>query len=697
MSCPLRFLLLVLAALAALSAPAAAQTPYYLRSNVGKPWGSSTNEQAMDAVFGANAWTNRTYEEVDEAALFATPRFIFMEGSDTNADELEAFVNANRAAIDVFLRGGGVIFFNAGAGEGDGMAYPDGSGGSVAYDRNALCNLPCSSAPTTAPVPGHPIFAGPFATATSFGPGFHRGFLSGAGIAPILVDGLSRSVLAERAVGPGLAVYGSMSDPIFHTPQPEAIHLRRNILAYAAGQVRPIGAPHYLRTISELPWGLSSNEAAMNDAFGAGKWVDERYETVNVAELFAIPRFVFMEGGQFTSDELESFLHLHRYEIDAFLARGGVIFANAAPIEGDGIAYPGGTGASVALTLGSCLNCGDVGPTTTAVPGHAIFAGPFTTQTSFTGDALSFGILTGTGFTSLLDNERGESVLAERSVQLGRALYGSLTPHTFHTPRIAARALRANIATYGTRAVHRVADSYYLRSSVGLPWGFSGSNEEAMDAVFGASWVDERYETVNVGTLFSTPRFIFMEGGDTNADELEAFLAANLAAINTFLASGGVIFFNAAALEGDGMAYPDGIGASIALNFEVSSCGNGPTTTPVPGHAIFAGPFPTAPGVGAGFTSFSHGFVTGSGIASVIDDGCGRSVLAERTLGPGRALYGAMTIAHFHDQHPEAENLRRNLLAYGASQVSHLPEPTSPLALALGVALLAALPRYRAR
>jgi hypothetical protein len=351
--------------------------------------------------------------------------------------------------------------------------------------------------------------------------------------------------------------------------------------------------------------------------------------------------------------------------------------------------YPAVPGASVALTLGSCLNCGEVGPTTTSVPAHPIFAGPVATTSSLTGAPLSFGFLTGTGFTSLLDNELGQSVLAERMSRLGGALYGSLVPHTFHTPRTAALALRANIASYGARRARRVADAYYLRSNVGLPWGFAGANEGAMDAAFGAGWIDERYETVSAGALFTTPRFIFMEGGDTNADELEAFLDTNRAAIDAFLAAGGVIFFNAAALEGDGMAYPAGAGATVALNYELGPCGSGASATPVPQHAIFTGPFPTVTNVGSSVTSyFSHGFVTGSAVTSLIDDPCGRSVLAERAVGSGLALYGAMTITPLHDQPGSAENLRANILAYGARRVAYLPEPAFALSLALGAALL---------
>lgn len=236
---------------------------------------------------------------------------------------------------------------------------------------------------------------------------------------------------------------------------------------------------------------------------------------------------------------------------------------------------------------------------------------------------------------------------------------------------------------------------YYLRSTVGAPWG-SSSNEAAMDAVFGAgNWVDARYETVDVATLFARPRFIFMEGSDSNADELEAFLTAHLAGINAFLAAGGVVFFNAAPNEGDGMGFPDGVGASIALNYP--NLDYGPTTTSVPGHPIFAGPFPT----GTSFTanSVSHAFVTGAGLTPLLNDSVGRMVLAEMSIHAGRALYGGMTLSAFHSPQPAADNFRRNILAYGSSEVRYLPEPASGVSLgagAIGVGLLALRRRRRA-
>ena len=90
-----------------------------------------------------------------------------------------------------------------------------------------------------------------------------------------------------------------------------------------------------------------------------------------------------------------------------------------------------------------------------------------------------------------------------------------------------------------------------------------------MDDAFGVGgWVDERYETVDSALLFAASGFIFMEGSELNADEMEAFIASHLSEINAYLNAGGVIFFNSAPNEGDGMGLPDGVGQAILLDLE---------------------------------------------------------------------------------------------------------------------------------
>lgn len=63
--------------------------PAYVRSSISAPWGSTSNEEAMDLAFGGGLWDDLRYETVDPLALFSDGyHFIYLEGSDSNASEL---------------------------------------------------------------------------------------------------------------------------------------------------------------------------------------------------------------------------------------------------------------------------------------------------------------------------------------------------------------------------------------------------------------------------------------------------------------------------------------------------------------------------------------------------------------------------------------------------------------------------------
>jgi len=234
--------------------------------------------------------------------------------------------------------------------------------------------------------------------------------------------------------------------------------------------------------------------------------------------------------------------------------------------------------------------------------------------------------------------------------------------------------------------------SAYLRSTVGQPWG-ENTNEDAMDAAFGVgNWDDLRYETVNVGTLLGGGySFLFMEGGDDNANELEAFLGSNIGAIENYVAAGGSLLINAAPNEGDGMSYGFG-----GVNLVYPDFGGNPVTAVDGAHPIFNGVATAYTG-----TSFSHATVSGGGIAPLINDPNTNAVLAELNWGSGLVLFGGMTTTNFHDPDPDSFNLRVNILNYTAAggQVVNgggaVPEPITATLGLMGLGVLGMATRRR--
>lgn len=215
----------------------------YVRSNTGKPWqwqpsvDGNSNEEAMDAVFGAGVWDQLFYETLDPAIVFSQAYdFLFMEGGDFYADEMESFIDANIIAMESWVANGGNLFLNSAPNEGDGMNW--GFGGVVlSRTVNLILNVVATD-------PAHPIFSGPFtpvATAYSGNAFAHAIVPDYLNQKVILHDALdpARHVLSSINWGKGIVFFGGMTLTDFHTPQPDAFNLRANMFSYL-GQSKPL-------------------------------------------------------------------------------------------------------------------------------------------------------------------------------------------------------------------------------------------------------------------------------------------------------------------------------------------------------------------------------------------------------------------------------------------------------------------------
>jgi PKD repeat protein len=210
--------------------PIGGTNAYYIYSNTtgGEPWYTTTNSAAMDAVFGAGEWTLEYFETLDPAVVFGTGTcFVFLEGSDGHAAELETFLGANMSAIENWVASGGHLFLNAAPNEGDGMSF--------GFDGTQLF-YPYFTNTAEADLPLHPAFAGPFTpTSTSMSGGsYGHARVAGDGWTPILHDlfGPDNIVAAEKSWGAGTVIFGGMTATYFHSPAPDGDNFRRNIISY---------------------------------------------------------------------------------------------------------------------------------------------------------------------------------------------------------------------------------------------------------------------------------------------------------------------------------------------------------------------------------------------------------------------------------------------------------------------------------
>ncbi len=229
----------------------------YIYSNTtgAEPWFSVTNTAAMNSVFGpeGTGWNRAFFETLDPGATFTPDNcFVFLEGSDSHAAELETFLTANITLIENWVASGGKLLLNAAPNEGDGMSF--------GFDGTTLTYAYFTSNATVGAV-GHPIFSGPFTpvgtdwTGSSFG----HAIVSGTGLTNVIVDlfNPTAAVLTEKSWGSGTVMFGGMTTNNFHSPLTEAANLRANILSYLS--CTPV-------EVCAVPTGLFADGITTDDA-----------------------------------------------------------------------------------------------------------------------------------------------------------------------------------------------------------------------------------------------------------------------------------------------------------------------------------------------------------------------------------------------------------------------------------------------
>jgi len=213
-------------------------------------------------------------------------------------------------------------------------------------------------------------------------------------------------------------------------------------------------------------------------------------------------------------------------------------------------------------------------------------------------------------------------------------------------------------------------DAAFLLSNANNVWGTSCTNQINANLDLGVGvggWAFYNYESVNVTTLLADHCFLYLEGGDDNANELAAFLNANLPAIESWVASGNTLFLNAAPNEGGNINFGFGgviLDYPIYINNVIASD---------PSHPIFNGPnSPVA--ISYSGNHFGHAIICPAGLPAtpLIEDSnnTNNHLLVEATWGAGTVLFGGMTATCWHSPNTEANNLQANIFNYMANVCS---------------------------
>ncbi len=222
--------ILVLTTILLTSFLANAQDKYYIHSTTGGGWDFASNIDTMDDAFGAGNWIDSTFDVVDANILFSNATyFVFLEGSENGATDLDTFLTNNRTIIENWVNAGGSLLLNAGPNVGGNIDFGF-NGTQLNYDATIYIDTAVAVDAT------HPAFVGPLTpTATSMsGTSFTHGYITGTGLTNVLVDSVDSTLiaLAEKNWGAGIVMFGSMTLASFHTPITESRNFRANLYTY---------------------------------------------------------------------------------------------------------------------------------------------------------------------------------------------------------------------------------------------------------------------------------------------------------------------------------------------------------------------------------------------------------------------------------------------------------------------------------
>ncbi len=208
-----------------------------------------------------------------------------------------------------------------------------------------------------------------------------------------------------------------------------------------------------------------------------------------------------------------------------------------------------------------------------------------------------------------------------------------------------------------------------------FPWG-TGAYSTQMDAAVGAgNWDRLFFATVNPNVLFSdTYKFVYLEGGDNQANEFNTFVNTHRALMESWVACGGRLFLNAAPNQGGNIDLGFG---GVRILYAPPGTWVSSVTQANP-HPIFVGPnLPTTPNMTGNF--YAHALICPPGMTAILRESAGalRPVLMESFWGDGIVFFGGMTSTIFHSPQPQTNNLNTNMLNYLNNVVLPNQEPES--------------------
>ena len=176
-------------------------------------------------------------------------------------------------------------------------------------------------------------------------------------------------------------------------------------------------------------------------AFGNGNWT--KFQGFSTAALSDNFHFLYIDGGDGTSSQFNSFISSHIADLQNFVDSGGHLLIDAARWD-----QP-----ALNLGFGITLSSGYSSTGSAVNPANSMFHGPFgDAGSNWSGNLFSHDIVTGVGLNPLISGTAG-TVLADEHFGAGYVMVGGITDPYFQSPQAQADLLRANMLYYADHIV----------------------------------------------------------------------------------------------------------------------------------------------------------------------------------------------------------------------------------------------------
>lgn len=200
----------------------------------GNPFSSPYNVETMHVAFGFGEWALTSISDAVVGTIFnSATSFVYLEGSDSSAQEFYEFYQTNQAVIENWVLAGGRLLINAAPNEGNEMEL--GFGGVILNYTISDYNL-THTWDITVLDPDFPALLGPNSPTNSVMAGeyYSHAIIEGGDCTPIAIETGNplKVVLAEKCWGLGRVMFGGMTSVNFHSPYTEASNWRSNLYVY---------------------------------------------------------------------------------------------------------------------------------------------------------------------------------------------------------------------------------------------------------------------------------------------------------------------------------------------------------------------------------------------------------------------------------------------------------------------------------